>query len=206
VLRRFLQITALAACVSFYPVHSEAGPILISGNASACFGAGCTPGQTASYLGGLIEYESNSTLDFFGFTDPATGELAISGVTGNFGRLEVGTAFPFALVNTPFSLLLDFYAPTAPDALFSATVAGVISLNSIGGLALIFNPFQASLPYSYNGESGVLDVYAASTIVLSGRSAPINGYAVATSVPEPATSLLLGLGAFGLLAARKRRA
>jgi hypothetical protein len=206
--RSVLSLVFMVAFVSMAPARSGAAPLLISGNASACFGVGCTPGQTASYLGGLIEYESNLVLDFLGFTDPVNGTLAINEGTGSFGRLNVDTAFPFALVNTPFSLLLDFYTPNVADASFSATILGVISLNSVGGIVVAFNPFMVSLPYSSNGESGILDVYALSTVAPSGGSAQLNGFMVAKAtkaVPEPATSLLLGLGAFGLLATRRRR-
>jgi PEP-CTERM motif len=206
VLRRLLKVSVLAVSVSMVPATSEAAPVLISGNASACFGLGCTPGQTASYLGGLIEYESNPILDFFGFTDAANGTLAINDGTGSFGRLEVGTTFPYAFVNTPFSLLLDFYTPSVADAVFSATILGVVSLDSVGGIAVVFNPFKVTLPYSYGGESGIMDVYALSTVAPSGGSGQLNGFVVAQAVPEPATSLLFGLGALGLLATRKRRA
>jgi hypothetical protein len=187
------------------PTASDAGSILISGDASACFGLGCTPGDSASYLGGLLEYESNGVLDFIGYTDPVDGTLAINLGTGSFGTLEVDTAFPYAFVNTPFSLLLDFYSPTAPDASFSATILGVISLNSIGGVVLLFDPYMVSLPYSYGSESGTLDVYAFSTAVPSGGSGQLSGYMVARAVPEPATSMLFGLGALGMVAVRKRR-
>jgi hypothetical protein len=195
----------LAIAISMVPALSDAGPIVISGDASACFGVACTPTDSASYLGGLIEYESNSVLDFLGVTDPVNGTLAINLGTGNFGRLEVDTAFPYTFVNTPFSLLLDFYSPTAPDASFSATILGVISLNSVGGVALWFDPSMVTLPYSYGSEQGMLDVYAFSTAVPSGGAGQLNGLMVAKPVPEPATAMLFGLGALGLFAARKRR-
>lgn len=204
-LRKLIQTALLAASVAIVPAISEADSILISGDASACFGVGCTPGDTDSYLG-LIDYESNPVLDFLGFTDPVTGSLGINLGTGNFGRLEVNTAFPYAFVNTPFSLLLEFYSPNVADAAFSATIFGVVSLNAVGGIVAAFDPGVVSLPYSFNGQTGVLNVMAFSTAAPSGGSSQLNGFMVTQSVPEPASLSLLALGAamFGT-AARFRR-
>jgi hypothetical protein len=203
-LRGRIQVALFAASLFMVPGTSDAAPILIAGNASGCFGSGCIPSQTASLLGGLIEYESNAFQDFIGMT-AADGTLAINLGTGNFGQLQVNTANPFTLVNTPFSLLLGFSSPNTPNAVFSASIQGIVSSASSGGIVLTFNPSAVSLPFTNGGQSGILNIFAFSTAVPSGGSGNINGYIIA-SVPEPSSLMLWGVGSLGLAAFKRRAA
>jgi hypothetical protein len=193
------------------PAMSEASPVFIVGNALGCFGVGCTPTEDASYLGGLLEYNSSALIaDFFGTTDPIAGTLAINTITGDFGRFDLEDSASPTWVSTPFSLLLQFAAPTATDAAFSAQIFGVVSTNFSGGVNVVFNPFTLSVPFSSGPESGVLDVWVFNTAVPSGGSGSINGFIRATTssttvVPEPATTLLFGLGALAVASMRGRK-
>ena len=206
-----MSLHKLAVCVilmlgvMFVPVRSDAGPLLITGDAEACFGIACTPGDTSS-MGSLISYTSSVTADFSGYTDPEDGGLAVNFGTGDFGSIWVGSSSPSTLVNTPFTLLLTFFAPTVSNAQFAAQVTGKISTTQSNGILLNFDPNQIQLPYSSATGSGLLDITVFDTAIPSTGMGKITGYIQATTaVPEPATSLLFGTGVLGLLGFRSRK-
>src|SRR5262245_51533957 len=95
----------------FAATDAHAAPILIQGNAKACFGADCTTladfqdFASATIGGATLSYSSGPLVDFSGWTEDDV--LAINDTHGSFGTLSVSTAVKQA-VNTAFSLLLTF--------------------------------------------------------------------------------------------------
>jgi PEP-CTERM motif-containing protein len=203
-LRKLSVSTILVFAAIAVPVASEASPIFIAGDAEACFGLGCTPGDTATYGAGLISYTSLGSTDFSGWTDPDDGGLGVNWGTGNFGSLFVGSSNPSTLVNTPFSLLLTFAAPAVSDAAFSARITGKISTTQSNGILINFDPNEIVLPYTTASGSGLLNITVFDTAVPSTGAGNITGYIQATAVPEPATLLLFSASGFGLFASRRR--
>ena len=80
------------------PKVAQAAPILVSGNAQACFGEGCTTFADWASLpigSATLSYSSNPVLDFSGTTEDDV--LGINGSAGNFGTLSVGTTAKTAI-------------------------------------------------------------------------------------------------------------
>jgi len=194
------------------PLNAQAAPIEIKGNAQACFGDGCTFADTtnATIGGVLLNYTSNSDVDFWGFTED--GVLSISGdlldgESGNFGTISVSTPDVKTPVSTAFSLLLKFANPDSPNTTFEAALKGTVStrLNG-GGVNVTFDPSVVSQAFfdASTGEAGTMTITAYSFPILSGGSADLTGFVETVTTPEPATLLLMGAGFTGLLARRKK--
>jgi hypothetical protein len=203
-LRRSILGAVLTLTVMAVPATSLAGPVLIAGDAEACFGTACTPGDTASAYGGVITYTSSSFTDFSGYADPDDGGLAINFGTGDYGSIFVGSSSPSTLINTPFTLSLTFLAPTAANVQFSALISGKVSTTMSNGIMINFDSNEIELPYTSPSGSGLLNITVFDTAVPSTGFGKITGYIQATPVPEPATVLLFGTGVLGFVGSRKR--
>lgn len=204
-----------AALVTSTAVAGAQGGTTVAGTTSGCFNtlAACMAGgfaSTASYViagtGEKVNFNGASFSGTTGFTGAFT--------VGNFGSFVLmpapNGATPNTLFDSPFTLLFTLTNPAganSPTTTFA--VAGSVGSVMSNGMSVGTRDISyagGTTAFTFTGGSGTITVNPdAIGVAANNIGGRVTATALASTVPEPSTYALMGMGLSGLLVAVRRR-